>query len=161
MTTAANPLREYDYAAPPAAPLPQAVPVLVAAAPVPVPVLGPFVGLVGAVLSALVGGWLLLAPFAFDYRAGAPKPPRPALIDLSTGAAAVAIGLLAALLFATTLVGRLRPAAPQPAVEPEPEQEPEPEPESATDLDGDLRDLLAPLVLALTADLRGRQDADQ
>ena len=126
----------------------------------PAPVFGPFIGLVCAVFSALVGGWLLLAPFAFDYRAGARRLPRPALVDLSTAAAALAIGLLAALLFAGSLAGRLRPEQPFIEAEPEPEPEPAPEPvpAPAADPDGDLRDLLAPLVAALTADLRSRQE---
>jgi hypothetical protein len=124
----------------------------------PAPVLGPFVGLVCSVLSALVGGCLLLAPFAFDYRAGARRLPRPALVDLSTGAAVAAIGVLAALLFAGSLAGRLRPEPQYGEAEPDPEPEPEPEPAPVADPDGDLRDLLAPLVAALTADLRSRQE---
>jgi hypothetical protein len=127
----------------------------------PVPVLAPYLGLVCAVLSALVGGWLLLAPYAFDYRAGATALPRTALVDLTTGAATVAIGLLAALLFGGSLARRLRPVPAACEPEPEPELEPEPEPEPAVpadDPDGGLRDLLAPLVAALAADLRSRQD---
>ena len=126
------------------------------------PVFGPFIGLASAVLSALVGGWLLLAPFAFDYRAGARRLPRPALVDLSTGAAALAIGVLSALLFAGSLASRLSPessrAEAELEFEPEPAPEPDPASAPAADPDGDLRDLLAPLVAALTADLRSRQE---
>jgi hypothetical protein len=159
--------REQDFAGPfsPRSPLPAAVmqlPMpLPAPMPVPAPVRGPFLGLVSSVLSALVGGWLLLAPFAFDYRAGAHQLPQSALVDLSTGGAAATIGVLAALLFAGALAGRLRPVLPPVEAESEPEPTPEPEPAPAADPDVDLRDLLAPLVAALTADLRSRQDADR
>ena len=129
----------------------------------PVPVLAPYLGLVCAVLSMLVGGWLVLAPYAFDYRAGAAKPPRTTLVDLATGAAVVAIGAIATLLFGRSLSRRLRSMAPEFEVEPELEIEPEPEPAPApvADPDGGLRDLLAPLVAALAADLRSRKDGEQ
>ena len=53
-------------------------------APEPVPVLGPYLGVVGAVLCILVGAFLLLAPYAFDYRDGAAKAPRATVVDLAT-----------------------------------------------------------------------------
>lgn len=163
--------REPDLAWPPApTALPSVAPAY-ASVPVPAPVSGPFTGLVCSILCTLGGGWLLLAPFAFDYRAGAAKLPRPAVVDLSTGAAVAVIGLLAALLFAASLAGRLRPAPspaaalaepePEPAPESDPEPEPAPAPQTGFGAETDLRDLLVPLVAALTADLRSRQDPDQ
>lgn len=131
-------------------------------ASVPVPVMAPYLGLVCSVSSVLVGGWLLLAPYAFNYRAGAAKVPRTALLDLTTGAATIAISTLVALLFGRSVVRRLRPVVPE--AEPDPEPLPPPEPvvaeEPAVDPDTGLRDLLAPLVAALAADLRNRQDVD-
>jgi hypothetical protein len=132
--------------------------------PAPVPVLAPYLGLVCSVSSALIGGWLLLAPYAFDYRAGATKLPRTAIVDLTAGAATVAISTLAAVLFGRAVARRLHPAAdPEPEPDPEPDQEPEPgpPPEPSADPDGGLRDLLGPLVAALAADLRNRQDAER
>ena len=79
--------------------------------PEPVPVLGPYIGVVGAVLCILVGAFLLLAPYAFDYRDGAAKTPRAAVVDLATGAAVAAFGLLTAALFGASLARRLRPTA--------------------------------------------------
>lgn len=150
-----------------AEPAPPAPPIIAPANP-PAPVRGPFLGLVGSVLGTLGGGWLLLAPFAYNYRAGAGKIPRTTLVDLSTGGAAAAIGLLSAALFGTCLARRLRPAEIPAPAEPEPEPAPEPEPEPVRTVpaqgispDGDLRDLLGPLVAALTADLRSRQEKDR
>lgn len=93
---------------------------------VPAPVLAPYLGLAAAVLCALVGGWLLLAPYALDLRHGADRPPRPVVVELATGAAITAAALLTAILFGAALVTRLRmrPGMP-PAARPEPEEQPE------------------------------------
>jgi hypothetical protein len=163
------------------------------------PFLGPYLGLVAGVLCALVGAFLLLAPFAFDYRQGAAAEPRSTVLDLATGGALLALGLLTAGLFGVALVRRVRVPAfagpiqaapdaasglaglfadaadtdhdpdrsrpetspgriPQPSPEPAPVPEPAPAP-AAPDPDpsGALRDLLTPLVAALAADLRARE----
>lgn len=80
-----------------------------APAPVPPPVLAPYLGLVTSVLCAFAGGWLLLAPYALDFRRGAARLPRPAVVDLATGAAITAVALTSALLFVLALFTRLRP----------------------------------------------------
>ena len=147
----------------------------------PVPVLGPFIGLVGAVLCSLVGALLLLAPFAFDYRQGARTMPRSSIVDLATGGGVLLIGLLTTLLFGGSLRRRLRATIPaavapeplpeavsEPASVPEqsqPQPEPRPQPVATVasspvgDPGGALRDLLTPLVAALAADLRARDDS--
>lgn len=145
----------------------------------PVPVLGPFTGLVGSVLCSLIGALLLLAPFAFDYRQGARTMPRSTIVDLATGVGVLLVGLLTTLLFGGSLRRRLRatiPAAAAPEPLPEavsepvavPEQsQPQPEPQPVAsvaaspvgDPGGALRDLLTPLVAALAADLRARDDS--
>lgn len=147
----------------------------------PVPVLGPFIGLVGAVLCSLVGALLLLAPFAFDYRQGARTMPRSSIVDLATGGGVLLIGLLTTLLFGGSLRRRLRATIPaavapeplpeavsEPASVPEqsqPQPEPKPQPVATVasspvgDPGGALRDLLTPLVAALAADLRARDDS--
>jgi hypothetical protein len=74
----------------------------------PPPVLGPFIGVTGAVLCSLVGAFLLLAPFAFDYRQGASAMPHSSVVDLATGGGVLALGLLTAIAFGAALVRRLR-----------------------------------------------------
>ena len=149
----------------------------------PVPVLGPFIGVVGSVLCGLSGALLLLAPFAFDYRQGAGSPPRSTVVDLVTGGGVLLVSLLTATLFGGALSRRLRipepvteviapygvePAsAEEPETTPEPARpasEPEPQPAApaaaapiAADPGDALRDLLTPLVAALAADLRARE----
>ena len=147
----------------------------------PVPVLGPYLGLVGSVLCSLVGALLLLAPFAFDYRQGARTMPRSSIVDLATGGGVLLIGLLTTLLFGGSLRRRLRATIPaavapeplpeavsEPASVPEqsqPQPEPRPQPVATVasspvgDPGGALRDLLTPLVAALAADLRARDDS--
>lgn len=148
--------------------------------------LAPYLGLVSAVGCALVGGWLLLAPYDLDYRNGAARLPADSLIDLGAGAVAVGCGLITAALFLRVLfkstqyrVTRLDPAgegvadaprtgsapAPDPvaAAESESGRPPAPDPRAADvtapqagSMDA-LRDLLTPLVAALAADLRSRE----
>lgn len=84
----------------------------------PVPVLGPYIGLVGAVLCSLVGAFLLLAPYAFDYRDGASAVPHSSVVDLATGGGVLLVGLVTAGLFGGALSRRLRPPRPLPALEP-------------------------------------------
>lgn len=137
--------------------------------PVPIPVLAPYLGLVAAVLSMLGGGWLLLAPYALDFRHGAKHLPRAATVDLETGAAVIAVGIVAAVLFSMNLLLRLRGDDPgvAPALQPQHEESPEaPEALAVTELQrplerpkeadpgAALRELLTPLVAALAADLR-------
>ena len=167
----------------------------VACAAEPAPVLGPYIGVVGAVLCALVGAFLLLAPYAFDYRDGAGAVPHSSVVDLATGGGVLLLGLLTAALFGAALARRLRvpepasyaeplpltlplsapgdaaaaaqaPAAP-PVAEPAgvaPASAPEPHPAapaaSLADPGGALRDLLTPLVAALAADLRARENGE-
>lgn len=146
------------------------------APPVPVPVLAPYLGLVAAVLCTLGGGWLLLAPYALDFRHGAKHLPRAATIDLESGAAIIAVGIVAAVLFSMNLVLRLRGDDPNvlpvaKAVKPQLEESPDEtaateftelaRPKEA-DPGGALRELLTPLVAALAADLRSHdQDRTQ
>jgi hypothetical protein len=153
-----------------------------------VPVLGPFIGLVGSVLCGLAGGLLLIAPFAFDYRQGARSVPHSSVVDLATGGGVLLLALLTAGLFGGALHRRLRVPEPpaleelayveaeepealeppeEPAAAPEPprpEPEPQPAPAAPAALGGDpgsaLRDLLTPLVAALAADLRARENAE-
>jgi hypothetical protein len=146
------------------------------APPVPVPVLAPYLGLVAAVLSTLGGGWLLLAPYALDFRHGAKHLPRAATVDLESGAAVIAVGIVAAVLFSMNLVLRLRGDDPDvlaTAKAAEPQLEESPDEAAATertelarpkeaDPGGALRELLTPLVAALAADLRSHdQDRTQ
>ena len=129
----------------------------------PVPVLGPFIGVVGSVLCGLSGALLLLAPFAFDYRQGASSTPRGTVVDLVTGGGVLLASLLTATLFGGALSKRLR--VPEPDIEPIAEYVEEPEPQPAApaaaapiaDPGNALRDLLTPLVAALAADLRARE----
>ena len=151
------------------------------AAAEPAPVLGPFIGVVGSVLCGLGGALLLLAPFAFDYRQGARSIPRDSVVDLVTGGVVLLLSVLTAAAFGGSLRKRLRVPEPiaayaeefelehieESAAVPQPRSEPEPQPVAPApapasplgDPGSALRDLLTPLVAALAADLRSRENA--
>jgi hypothetical protein len=133
----------------PADPVPGAEP-----GPPPVSVAAPGLGVVGAVVALLAGGWLMYAPFAFGY-----QPSGADWTDATTstfwtglGLAVIAVlamavlagGLVAALRARGALPPRRRPAAPPEAAAPAP---------TPTD---ELTALLRPLVEAL-----GRDNAQQ
>jgi hypothetical protein len=143
-------LRHRDAVAP-ADPVPGAEP-----GPPPVSVAAPGLGVVGAVVALLAGGWLMYAPFAFGY-----QPSGADWTDATTstfwtglGLAVIAVlamavlagGLVAALRARGALAPRRRPAAPQP---------PEVAAPAPTPTD-ELTALLRPLVEAL-----GRDNAQQ
>ena len=113
--------------------------------PPPGPMLAPYLGLVSAVLCALGGGWLLLAPFALDFRQGAARTPRTTEVDLGTGAAVVALAIASGLLFAMSLARRLRgsDAIADEAVVDEAAEQESADCEEAADRDADRRETIA------------------
>jgi hypothetical protein len=74
----------------------------------PLPLLAPYFGVVAALLCVLIGAWLLLAPYAFDYRHAAAKVPQSTTVDLATGGAVFALSALTAALFAGCIGRRLQ-----------------------------------------------------
>ncbi|HEY3872426.1 MAG TPA: hypothetical protein VGM10_28970 [Actinocrinis sp.] len=74
----------------------------------PLPLLAPYFGVVAAMLCMLIGGWLLLAPFAFDYRHAAAAVPQSTTVDLVSGVVVLALAALTAALFAGCIARRLR-----------------------------------------------------
>ena len=92
----------------------------------PIPLLAPYFGVVAAMLCMLIGAWLLLAPYAFDYRRAAAKVPQSTTVDLATGGAAFAVAALTAILFASCIARRLRAGRRELAWQPQPAYEPGP-----------------------------------
>lgn len=145
------------------------------------------VAVIGSLVAALAGGWLILAPFAFGYRKAGAAWNHPTEVDFWTGAGVVAVALVALVASAAGVRAELRlrgalpprvsladrraqkaaaraaaaPAPPGPAeaaaLGPAEAAPPGPEPAPAP-TPADLRDLLAPLVQALLVDLN---DHDQ
>jgi hypothetical protein len=147
---------------------------------VPVPVVGPVIGVAASTLCLLAGCWLVLAPFALGL-AKHGQVPRAAAVDWASGGALALVALLTAALFcgclrrrlraAGVLRARRRPGTDSASVEASHDStaaDDAPGAETSDASDGtplddladrpaDLHELLAPLVSALTADLRARQ----
>jgi hypothetical protein len=142
----------------------------------PVPVVGPVVGVGAAALCLLAGCWLMLAPFALGLaRHG--RVPRAATVDWVSGAVLALVALGTAALFTGCVRRRLRAAGVLPErrraraaadqLDGADQQRRADLPRQADPVDelvddlaehpADLAELLAPLVSALTADLRARQ----
>ncbi len=148
----------------------------------------PIVTVVASLAAALVGGWLMLAPFALGYRHAGTAWNHPTEVDFWTGVGVVVLALvaLAASLASIRTELRVRGALPQPLGRAErqerkaaaraakaaalagqagagtgqggpgggPVQGAAPGQGAAPPTSAELRELLAPLVVALLSDLK-------
>jgi hypothetical protein len=115
------------------------------------PLVGATLGVVGAVFAMLVGGWLMLAPFALGYQPDGADWADPTHADFWAGLGLLVLGAIVLVASTVDLVGRLRaagaitsrrpaPAAAEPAAPPAPAR------------DDELTALLKPLIAALGQD---------
>lgn len=114
-------------------------------------------GVVGAALALLAGGWLMYAPAVFGYQpAGAPWSAATKT-DFYGGLGLAVLGLAGLVVMVVGLVAALRARgalAPRHASEPEPEPEPAPTTPAPAD---ELGALLRPLIEALNRDNAAEQ----
>jgi len=66
------------------------------------------VGATGALLSALIGTWLMLAPFALAYQGSGADWTDPTYVDFWTGLPLLVISVAGLILYASGLVEELR-----------------------------------------------------
>jgi hypothetical protein len=118
------------------------------------PLVGAALGVVGAVVAMLVGGWLLLAPFALAYQPQDADWADPTHVDFWTGLGLLVLGAIVLIASTVDLVGRLRAAGAITSNRPAPAT-PEPAAPPAPAADDELAALLKPLIAALG------QDADR
>ncbi len=140
----------------------------------------PIVTVVASLAAALVGGWLMLAPFALGYRHAGTAWNHPTEVDFWTGVGVVVLALvaLAASLASIRTELRVRGALPQPLRRAERQERkaaaraakaaalagqagagtgqgaPGGGPGGGPPTSAELRELLAPLVVALLSDLK-------
>jgi hypothetical protein len=113
-------------------------------------------GLIGALVVLLAGGWLMLAPFALGYQPDGAGWVDATHADFWTGLGIAVIALLAGLLLVADLRGRLRAAGLVAARKATPEAAPVLAAPPAAAAPGDeLVALLRPLVAALGRDNDG------
>ncbi|MFP4636413.1 MAG: hypothetical protein ACLFRD_11170 [Nitriliruptoraceae bacterium] len=119
----------------------------------------PFVaGLAGGVVIALIGVWLLLAPFAVGYQPEGADWIEATTIGVVTGVVLVVLGLFVTGVVATALRDEIRRHGLAPATRRPSPQHPTSPPgsEQPNSPDGsELEALLEPLTAALLEDLRG------
>jgi len=110
------------------------------------PLTVPTLALSASMTTMLAGGWLVLAPFALGYQPDGADWADPTIADFTTGLVLLAVGAIVTVVFAVSVVARLRPAGPRPAAVyaavPPPAETP----------DDELVALLKPLVAALARD---------
>lgn len=113
------------------------------------PMTVPTLALFASVTAVLAGGWLVLAPFALGYQPTGADWADASIADLVTGLVLLALGAIATVAFAATLIARLRPPRPRSAGPIEDAATTDPPPNGP---DGDLVALLRPLIAALERD---------
>ena len=124
------------------------------------------IGATGALLGALAGAWLMLAPFALAYQSSGADWADPTFVDFWTGLPLLVVSVAGVVLYVSGLVEELRrrgimrrPYA-SPSGQP---QAPGSPPENATGSENSMEQVLLPLVTAMLKDMqerdRGRDEA--
>ena len=117
------------------------------------------IGATGALLGALVGAWLMLAPFALAYQGSGADWSDPTYVDFWTGLSLVVISVVGVILYVSGLVEELRrrgimrrpyaaPTGHAPATD-------------ATGSENNVEQVLLPLVTAMLKDMQERDRAHQ
>jgi hypothetical protein len=124
------------------------------------------IGATGALLGALAGAWLMLAPFALAYQNSGADWADPTFVDFWTGLPLLVVSVAGVILYVSGLVEELRrrgimrrPYA-EPAGQPQASVEPS---NGATSSENNMEQVLLPLVTAMLKDMqerdRGRLEA--
>jgi hypothetical protein len=117
------------------------------------------IGATGALLGALAGAWLMLAPFALAYQSSGADWADPTFVDFWTGLPLLVVSVVGVILYVSGLVEELRrrgimrrPYA-EPAGQPQAQVEP-----SAADSgsENNMEQVLLPLVTAMLKDMQER-----
>lgn len=133
-------------------------------------VAAPAIGIAGAVVLLLAGGWLMFTPFAFGYQPSGADWTDATTTDFSTGAGIAAAALLAAVALTAQLAGRLHAlhgtasATDKPQGDAEtPDEAPaedtcQPKPAAVPSETSEVATILTPLVDALIHDLSAHRE---
>jgi hypothetical protein len=117
------------------------------------------VGAVGALLGALVGVWLMLAPFALAYQNSGADWADPTFVDFWTGLPLLIVSVVGLILYVSGLVEELRRRGIMRRPYAEPAGQP-PAPVEASDnasgSENNMEQVLLPLVTAMLKDMQER-----
>ena len=118
------------------------------------------IGAVGALLGALAGAWLMLAPFALAYQSSGADWADPTYVDFWTGLPLLVVSVAGMILYVSGLVEELRrrgimrrPYVATPAEQP---QVPGGPPDNASGSENNMEQVLLPLVTAMLKDMQER-----
>jgi hypothetical protein len=126
------------------------------------------IGATGALLGALAGAWLMLAPFALAYQNSGADWADPTFVDFWTGLPLLVVSVVGVILYVSGLVEELRrrgimrrPYA-EPAGQPQAQGEPS---DNASGFENNMEQVMLPLVTAMLKDMqerdRGRSENHQ
>ena len=117
------------------------------------------IGATGALLGALAGAWLMLAPFALAYQGSGADWADPTFVDFWTGLPLLIVSVVGVILYVSGLVEELRrrgimrrPYA-EPAGQPQAQAEPA---DNASGSENNMEQVLMPLVTAMLKDMQER-----
>ena len=117
------------------------------------------IGAIGALLGALAGVWLMLAPFALAYQGSGADWADPTYVDFWTGLPLLVISIAGLILYASGLVEELRRRGimrrPYAASAEQP-QAPGPPQGNASGSENNMEQVLLPLVTAMLKDVQER-----
>ena len=117
------------------------------------------IGAVGALLGALVGVWLMLAPFALAYQGSGADWADPTYVDFWTGLPLLLVSVVGMILYVSGLIEELRRRGimRRPYAEPARQQQaPDQPPDNASGSDNNMEQILLPLVTAMLKDMQER-----
>jgi hypothetical protein len=120
------------------------------------------IGATGALLGALVGAWLMLAPFALAYQGSGTDWADPTYVDFWTGLPLAVISVVGLILYISGLVEELRRRGimPRPYAAPA-GQAPATPAADATGSENNMEQVLLPLVTAMLKDMQERDRPHQ
>ena len=117
------------------------------------------IGAVGALLGALAGAWLMLAPFALAYQNSGADWADPTFVDFWTGLPLLILSLVGVFLYVSGLVEELRRRGIMRRPYAEPAGQPQAAVESSNNTSGaenNMEQVLLPLVTAMLKDMQER-----
>ena len=122
------------------------------------------IGAIGALLGALTGTWLMLAPFALAYQGSGADWADPTYVDFWTGLPLLVISVGGLILYASGLVEELRRRGiirrPYAAPPGQPQAPSSPQ-GNASGLENNIEQVLLPLITAMLKDMQERDGARQ
>jgi hypothetical protein len=120
------------------------------------------IGAAGALLGALAGLWLMLAPFALAYQGSGADWADPTYVDFWTGLPLLVVSVVGSILYISGLVEELRRRGIVRRPYAAPAEQPQGSPQAnASSQENNMEQVLLPLVTAMLKDMQERDGARQ